>query len=373
MTDMNINDATSEQLGAAITAQRGHVQALAFVAKGGAGLSSVLHNIWKAKSLERQGKLSVLVYLFNTYTESELSGIPVVGTKKGESGNKPYDRYTTQAKTDSGMKSVPGSWYTDAIRATAESKWIDTVAAWCDGNEEVKPENIPDGIEPKTIRAAELKAEMLKARQDMRAGLVGGCQLYLHSEEISAINPDRIKVKMPIRGDKETGLLVLGGSNMVRLVDPMDGGEDERILTVSEFLALDPAKLVGPGKDQTIKSLMDTKARKPRVTGADKAKGKGAQDIKVPSTVEPFLNICNIVATALDNGTDHGRNLESALLAKFTAKGDAGDDAVMTVGTVCLAFDNLWTLIQDRYNAIAAQRASAMNAKAAAERQAKAG
>lgn len=373
MSDMNIDNATSEQLGAAITAQRGHVQALAFVAKGGAGLSSVLHNIWKAKSLERQGKLSVLVYLFNTYTESELSGIPVVGTKKGESGNKPYDRYTTQAKTDSGMKSVPGSWYTDAIRATAESKWIDTVAAWCDGNEEVKPENIPDGIEPKTIRAAELKAEMLKARQDMRAGLVGGCQLYLHSEEISAINPDRIKVKMPIRKDAETDQLVLGGSNMVRLVDPMDGGEDERILTVSEFLALDPAKLVGPGKDQTIKSLMDTKARKPRVTGADKAKGKGAQDIKVPTQVEPLLNVMNVVSTALDNSTDQGRNLESALLARFASKGDNRVDAIKTVGTLCLAMDNIWTIIQDEYNKINADEQRAKNERARLERVAKTG
>jgi len=368
MTDMNIENATAEQLGAQITAQRGHVQALAFVAKGGTGLSSCLHNIWVAKSLERQGKLSVFVFLLNNYSEDERAGIPVVGSKKGESGNKPYDRYTTQVKTDTGMKSVPGSWYTDAIRATAESKWIDTVASWCDGNEEHRPDNIPADVkEPKTVRASEFKAEMLKARQDMRAGLVGGCQLYLHSEEISAINPDRIRVKMPIRKDAETGNLVLGGSNMVRLVDPMEGGEDERILTVSEFLALDPAKLKGPGRDQTIKTLMDTKARKPRGSGTGAA-GKGAQDIKPPTTVEPFLNLCNVMATALDNGTEQGKTLETQLLAKLAAKDS--DDTVMTVGTVCLAFDNLWTLIQDRYTAIAAKRAAAMNDKARLERKA---
>lgn len=361
-----LNTASSEQLGEQIKAQRGHVQALAFVAKGGAGLSAVLHDIWRAKSLERQGRLSVFVYLLNTYTDDERSSIPVVGTKKGESGNKPYDRYTTQVKAESGMKSVPGSWYSDAIRATDESKWIDHVAAWCDGNEETRPENIPDGIEPKTIRAATFKAEMLKARQDMRAGLVGGCQLYLHAEEIGSINPERIAVKMPVLMNKETGKLMLGGSNMVRLVDPLpQGGEDDRILTVSEFLALDPAKLKGPGKDQTIKTLMDTKARAPRSSGKGAA-GKGQQDIKPPTQVEPFLNLCNVMATALDNGTDQGKQLETQLLAKLAGKNS--DDTVMTLGTVCLAFDNLWTLIQSRYTEIASKRAAALNEKARLER-----
>lgn len=370
MTNTDINTASPEQLGAQITAQRGHVQALAFVAKGGTGLSSVLHDIWKAKSLERQGRLSVFVFLLNNYSESERSGIPVVGTKKGEAGNKPYDRYTTQVKADSGMKSVPGSWYTDAIRATSESKWIDTVAAWCDGNEETRPDNIPEGIEPKTVRAAELKEEMLKARQDMRAGLVGGCQLYLHSEEISAINPDRIRVKMPIRRNAETEQLVLGGSNMIRLVDPMEGGEDERILTVSEFLALDPAKLVGPGKDQTIKSLMETKARKPRTSGKGAA-GKGAQDIKPAANIEGVFTLCNVLATSIDVDTEQGNKVNTAVLTRIATKGELGDDAVETIGRVCIAMDNYWTLIEARYHEIQARKARALNEKAVQERTAR--
>lgn len=365
MTDMNINSATSEQLGAAITAQRGLVQALAFIAKGGSGLSSILHDVWKAKAAERKGPLHVIVYLLNNYTDDELQAIPVVGSKKGESGNKPYDRYTTQVKGETGMKSVPGSWYTDAIRATSESKWIDDVVAWCDGKEEVRPEGVPEDMKPETVPAAELKAEMLKARQDMRAALVRGCQLYLHLEEINSINPERIKVKMPMRKDPTKGELVLSGSNMIRLVDPIEEGkDDERILTVSDFLALDTDKLTGMGKDQTLTTLMNTKARKPRATGSNVA-GKGAQDIKTPSDVGGFVNIANVTATSLDDLTDQGKNLVTKLYAAIAVK---NEEVIMAIGALCMATDGLWNVVEGPYNQILANRASALNTKAQQER-----
>lgn len=372
-TDMNIENVTAEQLSTVMTAQRGHVQALAFARIGGNGLSTVLHNVWKTKSLERKGKLNVLLYLINNYSEDQLAAIPVVGSKKGESGNKPYDRYTTQVKSDAGMKSVPGSWYTDGVRATTEFAFLESIVSWCDGNEEVRPFDpadfdLPDTIAPKTIQAAELRADMVKAKQDMRAGLVGGCQLFLHLEEINGINPDRIKGKMPFRKDAVSEQIVLGGSNMVRLVDPMDGGEDERILSVSEFLALDPAKLAGPSKDQTLTTLMNTRARKPRGSGAGK-QGKGKEDIKVPTTVDQIINLFNIGATALDNATDEGQKLEAALLARIASKGDNRKEAIKSIGAMAFAIDNLWTLVKAEYTQITSDERRAMDAKVELERK----
>lgn len=369
MSDMNIENVTSEQLSGVITAQRGHVQALAFARKGGTAMSALLHTIWTTKAEERKSPLSVFLFIENTYSDEEKARIPVPGTKKDEAGNKPYDRYSTTANTGDGKKTVPGSWFTDTVRANTEYQEVEHLIACCDDvNTEGCPQNIKD---MGTIARRDYKVLMQKAKQDMRTGFVRGCKLYLHAEEISAINPERIRVKMPFRVEKDGDnqpTLVMGGSTNIRVQDPTDEMED-LIYSVSEFLALDTAKLQGPMSAQTIKTLEATKARAPR--GSNKNKGKGQQDIKVPTALQPFLNICNIVSTALDNGTDQGRNLESQLLAAFAAKGESGDDAVMTVGTVCLAFDNLWTIIQDRYNGIAAKRAAAMNTKAAAERAAK--
>jgi len=51
MTDLNV-DTTSQT----ITAQRGHVQALAFARKGGAALSHLLGGIATAKETERRAQ-----------------------------------------------------------------------------------------------------------------------------------------------------------------------------------------------------------------------------------------------------------------------------------------------------------------------------
>lgn len=366
---MNIETVTAEQLSGVITAQRGHVQALAFARKGGAAMSALLHTIWVTKAEERKSPLSVFLFIENTYTDEEKARIPVPGTKKDDAGNKPYDRYSTQVNTGDGKKTVPGSWFTDTVRADSEFQNVEHLIACCD---DVNTEGCPQSIKDMgTIARRDYKVLMQKAKSDMRTGFVRGCKLFLHAEEISQINPERIRVKMPFRVEKDDNnqpVLVMGGSTNIRVQDPTDEMED-LIYSVSEFLALDMAKLQGPMSAQTIKTLEATKARAPR--GSNKDKGKGQQDIKMPTTLQPFLNLCNVISTSLDNGTEQGRNLESQVLAAFASKGENRKETIKTVGAVALAFDNMWSLIQSEYNQIMADEQRATNEKARLEREAR--
>lgn len=367
-TDMNIDTVTDAQLSGVITAQRGHVQAMAFARKGGAAFSALLSGIWHAKAEERKSPLSVFLYVENTYTDDEKAAIPVVGSKKGETGNKPYDRYSTEIKTTDGKKTVPGSWYTDSVRYSDEYHSIEHIIACCD---DTTTEGCPADIAAMgAIARRDHKVLMQKAKSDMRTGFVRGCKLWLHAEEISAINPERIVVKMPFRqekGDNNQPVLVLGGSTNIRVKDPTDEFEDE-IYSVSEFLALDPAKLVGPSNVQTIKTLAATKARAPRTKGKGKDK---AQEIKVPTTVEPLLNICNVLSTSLDNGTEQGRALESLVLSRIAPKANGRTETIKTLGAAALALDNIWNLIGNDYNQIIADETRAANEKTRLERAAK--
>lgn len=355
MTEMNIVDTNPESTSNAIKAQKGHVQALAFARKGSTALSSLLSGIAIAKATERMGAIQTMLFLETTYSDDEQSAIPVVGSKMGETGNLPYDRYTSTVQTADGPRKVPGSWYTDAVKATDYAHYIAERIQFCeDATVAGCPEDISNmGTGERAVEKKRLRVML----SDMRTALTKGAMLLHQAAEIAAVNPDRIKVKMPIRmekGDDGKPVAKVFG-NLIRLQDPA-GELEDKVLTVSQFTALKPDKIEG---EKTIVSLEKTGNRAPK----SKLKTKGKQDIAVPNTVEGFLNLCNVISTAIDNGTDEGRALESKLLAEFAKAGDKGDDAAVTVGTACLAFDNMWTIIEARVNGINARKAAALNSK----------
>jgi hypothetical protein len=337
-----------------ISAIRGHAQALKFVAVGGAELSDMLASIATRKEGERRGPIEVALFLVTHFVDDEgVHSIPVPGSKKETAGNNPYDKYSTTVKTSDGTKQVPGSWYTDVVKNTAEAKAIYERLDLCGGGEG-SPKDIND-MSPGE-RAMEKKRLGDRIR-DMRAALVRGAGLFLHADEISALNPTAIKVKMPWKTvDGKRNIY----ANTIRLQDPTGEFEDE-IFTVSEFLRLDLSKLVGPGSAQTIKTVAATKARAPKT---DKAKGKGKNDIVVPTTVEGLLNLFNIAGTSIDTNTEQGNKLSAALMAACSGKN--GDDVVETIGDFALAIDAIWTTIDKRYNAIKQAKAAKLNVKTAA-------
>lgn len=380
--DMNV-DTNPESTSQTITAQRGHVQALAFARKGGAALSALLDSIAKRKEEERRGPAEMFLFLETNYTEGEQSAIPVVGSKQGETGNKPYDKYTSEVQTKDGKKKVPGSWFTDAVRATdAYSRAID-IKSWCD---DIKYVNEAGAECPEYIsnmgtgeRAVE-KQRMVDWIKNMRTGLTKGAMLFHHVAEISTLNPARIKVKMPFRNQKnlttgENEVVVIGDT--IRLQDP-DGEIEDKVFSVSQFNALRPAKLpIVKDKDDatkldksgwTITALEKTADRAPKNSG----KGKGNKTtIAVPTTVEALLNMFNIISTAIDTETEAGKMLHSKVLAACAAPGDKGDDVVETIGDfVTKVDDDVWTVINARYNGIKTKKSQALNQKAALQNKA---
>lgn len=380
VTQEEAEDLSPESTHRTIIGSRGHVQAMAFARKGGAAFSGLLGSIATAKETERKGPIEVMLFFETHFDDEERASIPVPGSKKEEAGNKTYDKYTTTVDTKDGKKKVPGSWFTDVVKTTPEWEAIEERRGLIDG----------DGDAPHDVLAMRKTGEALMEKKrlsqrvsDMRTALVKGAMLWHHAEEVSAINPERIRVKMPFKkmyvidadGNKikmddgtenfVTELRVTG--NTIRLQDPAAEFED-KVYTVSEFLALKPGKLVGKTEDQTIVTLEATKARAPK---SDKKKGKGKQEIAIPTSVEQLLNLFNVGATALDSETDQGAKLSAALMAAYSTPGEKGDDIVETVGDFALGVDAHWTVISARYYQIKAAKAAALNSKAQSERDKK--
>jgi hypothetical protein len=331
-----------------LSAVRGHAQALKFVEQAGSSLSKVLSAIADAKDAERRGPLSVFLFLAENFEDDEtgVHSIPVPGSKKGETGNDPFDKYTTTVKTQDGEKKVPGSWYTDVVKNSEEGKRIEELLPLVDGGD-----GAPEVYQNMGFGERKMEKQRLRDRiRDMRTALVKGAMLYLHAYKINQLNPDRIKVKMPFKQGKIF-------ANTIRLVDPAEEIET-KVFTVSEFLRIDLSKLTGKDEDQTITSLENTKSRAPKTK--DK---KGQQSIAVPTNVETLLTLGNVFSTAIDENTAEGEKLKAKLLAKLSAPGKEGDDAVETLGDFAMVIDDLWTTFSDRYHKIKKAKATATNQK----------
>lgn len=351
---MDLNVDTTHQT---IVAQKGHVQALAFARKGGAALSALLGNIATSKETERRGPLMAMLFLDVNFSDDEKAAIPVVGSKQGETGNLPYDRYTATVKTQDGERKVPGSWFSDAVKATDEyTGYIQPRIAFLDAG---KGETVPEDI--LRMGAGEKAVEKKRLRDrlgDMRTALTKGAMLMHHVDLINGVNPARIKVKLPFRNQKdgsgEDETVVYG--NTIRLQDPAGELEDD-VFSIGSFLQLDPSKM-DKAKPLDMANLKATAARAPKKPGAT------PNNVTPPTTVEGLLTFFNVMSTALDSETDAGKKLEAALLSACARDGKAGDEVVLSVGTVALALDNIWTVIDQRYGKLKKAQATALNTKA---------
>lgn len=341
-----------------ITAQKGHVQALAFARKGGAALSALLGSIASAKETERRGPIQTMLFLETHFTDEETSAIPVVGSKKEDSGNKPYDRYTSELKTEQGTRKVPGSWFTDVVKSTDEWARINSRIELL---QQGQGEGVPADILSMGTGARKEEIAQLRQRiQDMRTALTRGAMLFHQCEEIRALNPARIAIKLPIfteKGPDGKEVQVVKGT-MVRLVDPAKIVEDE-VVTVGSFLQYDAAAAAKDPDGGTLASLKATASKAP------KKKAGTATAPTVPATLEQVLTLFNVLASGMDNTTDHGKKMESQLLSLLAKEGVEGDEAVIAVGHVCLALDSVWTVISDRYDRITRAKAASLNTKAA--------
>jgi hypothetical protein len=340
-----------------ITARRGHIQALAFARKGGAALGSLLFSIAKRKEEEGKGPIETVVFLLSHYSDEEGHAIPEVGSQEGKTGNRPYDRYTSTIKTADGDRKVPGSWFTDAVKATDEWDALNLRREHCKTGQ---GEGIPADIIAMSPgqRAMEIK-RITDFIKNMRTGLTKGSMLLHQVEKVGALNPARIKVRLPVmqQKDKDGNEVTVVIGNLIRVTDPAGIVQEDEVLTVSQFLQWDVEK-AGKAEDKgSITSLKATATRAPRKGTADKA-GTGTA-YTIPKTLEQTLTLFNCLASALDNGTDAGRMLESKLLSECAKEGPAGDEATVSVGKVCMAADNIWTVIQTRFNTIMAQKAAA--------------
>lgn len=342
-----------------VTAVRGHFQAIAFAKLGGAAMSDLLASIATTKQAERQGPIHMFLFLDTHFNDNEQAAIPVVGSKKEEVGpGMAYDRYTAEVKTADGVKKIPGSVFTDIVKATDEGVRILNRIELLDAGQ---GENIPaDIIALSTSQRLVQKKELRQRLADMRTALTKGAMLFHQVKAISDMNPAKVEVKMPFfneidptTGDEVTKVV----GTTIRLMDPSKVLEDE-LLNVGQIQQYNvaKAKAVDGG---TITSLKATATRAPK-----KKPGAGtATAPTVPTTLEQIKNLFNVLATALDNGTEAGRMMEAKVLAECAKTNKEGDEMVHSVGTVAMAVDNVWNVIGNRFNAANAARAAALNTK----------
>lgn len=345
-----------------VKAFRGHSQAMAFTRQGGRELNNLLFSIAKRKEEEGKGPIEMLVYLS---THFDIADLPVVGSKKGETGNKPYDKYTTEVTTEQGKRNVPGSWYTDAVKST------ETWAELHQRRESIK-QGQGDGVPADIIamkpgdRALE-KKRIERFIANMRTGLTRGSMLWHQVEAIASMNPARVKVRMPTMKQKDQDgneITVVTGS-LIRVYDPADVSDnaEPEVLTVSQFLAWDATKASADPDGGTIASLKATAMRGTKgKAGKDKA-GTGSNYV-APDNLEKVLTLFNVLATGIDSETDEGEKLYAKLLTRVNAGGNEADETIMSIGKVCFALDSLWTIIRPKYTLLQEKKAKTANALA---------
>lgn len=333
----------------AITAYKGHVQAMAFARKGGAAFSALLYGIAKRKEEEGKGPIETMLFLETHFSDEEGHNIPVVGSKKEDSGNKPYDRYTTEVKTADGTRKVPGSWFTDVVKSTE---------AWAVLNQrrehvkQAQGEGVPaDIIAMKPGERAMEKKRIDAFITNMRTALTKGAMLLHQVEAVNTMNPNRVKARLPIMAQKDDAgkevEVVVG--NLIRVYDPTDLSDDAEpeVVTVGSFLQWDPAKAAKDPDGGTIASLKATASKGPKKNKTTLA-GTGANYV-APRNVEETFTLFNCLATGLDQESDHGEKIYAALLTKASGKDKDAREARISIGKVALALDSLWTVIRPAY------------------------
>lgn len=344
-----------------IMAFKGHTQAMAFARKGGAALGALLFSIAKRKEEEGKGPIEMVLFLEQTYSDDEGHNIPEVGSKQGETGNKPYDRYTTEIQTEQGKRKVPGSWFTDAVKST------DVWATLNQRRDHVKTgqgEGVPrDILEMSTSARAMEKVRIDRFIANMRTGLTRGAMLMHQMDRINTMNPERVKAKLPIYSEKDADgkeRLVVRG-NLIRITDPSGIIAEDEIVTVGSFLQYDADKAMKDPDKGTIVSLKATASKAPK-----KKSGTTGKEYVQPTNVEQVLTLFNVLASGIDQEDDAGEKLYASLLTKAAGDGADAREARISIGKVCLACDALWTIIRPAYMRDIEAKAKDAVAKAAA-------
>lgn len=339
-----------------VSANSGHLNALKFAHKGGAAFGAMLFSIALAKQTERKGPIISMLYLESHFDYSE---VPELGSEEGKTGNKPFDRYVTKVK---GSAPIRGSWFTDVVAETPQASEIRKEIAWAQA---AQGPDIPEHILAMgSGRRKEYIEEQRQLLTDMRTALTKGATLWHQLETIGTMNKERVAVKLPVMAQKDANgdeVMVVTGST-IRLYDPAKIDDDE-IVKVGSFLQYDAAAALADPAGATIKTLKATASRDTK--GKTKTNVPGGTNYVEPKTINDMLALFNVLASSLDNGTDHGRKMESQLISACAKPGKEGDEAVISAGKVALALDNVWNVINNRYNALEASKAAALNTKAA--------
>lgn len=350
------NDTNTESTVRTIIAQRGHSQALAFARKGGTALSSLLAGIAKRKEEESKGPIETMHFLETHFSSEEGHRIPVVGSKMGETGNNPYDRYTVEITTSDGKRKVPGSWFTDVVKSTEVWSELNQRREWI---KQAQGEGVPADI--LAMKAGERALEKKRIDQfiaNMRTALTRGAMLLHQVDAVASMNPARVKVKLPLHTFKDDGgkeeERVTG--SLIRLQDPSGIDEEDEVVTVGQFLQYKPELAAKDPDKGTITSLKATAARAPKKKGGSATLGQGTAYV-APSTLEQVLTLFNVLATGIDQESDEGEKVYAKLLSQVSKEGAEGDEAIVSIGKVCLACDALWTIVRPRYMKIAEKKA----------------
>ncbi len=347
----------------AVHALRGHTQAMALARAGGSELNNLLANIARRKEEEGKGPLETLVFLNEHF---DFNDLPVVGSKKGETGNKPYDKYTTEVTTSEGKRNVPGSFYTDVVKS---------LPVWADLHQrrEHCKAGQGEGVPADIIAMSPSDRAMEKKRIDkfianMRTGLTRGSMLLHQWKAIESLNPDRVKVRLPIMRQKDkdgNDISVVVGS-LIRVTDPTNLSDDAEpeVLTVSQFLAWDADKAAKDPDKGTIASLKATATRAPKGAGQGKGKAGTGNVYVAPTTLEKAKELFNALATGIDQESDDGEKLYAKLLTEVAKPTNEAAETILAIGKVCLACDSLWTIVRPKYMLLLEQKAKTANAAA---------
>lgn len=329
-----------------IMAFKGHTQAMAFARKGGDALSNLLYSIAKHKEEDAKGPIQTMLFLETNYSDDEGHMIPVVGSKMGDTGNKPYDRYTSEVMVNGEKKKIPGSWFTDVVKSTTAWATLNQRREWI---KQAQGEGVPDDIlEMKAGDRATEKKRIDNFITNMRTALTKGATLLLLAERVNAMNPERVKVRFPIRTQKNADgkpeQVVFG--NLIRITDPSGIDQEDEVVSVASFLQYKPEKAVLDPDKGTMKSLKATASKAPKKAGP--AAGTGTAYV-VPTTVEQTFTLFNCLASGLDQESDAGEKMYAALLTKASGKDKDAREARISIGKVALALDSLWTIIRPAY------------------------
>lgn len=358
-----MNEQTNEEILAGVHSFRGSSQARAFALKGGSALDGLLYSIAKRKEEEGKGPIETMVFISDNFDEAD---VPVVGSKKGETGNKPYDKYSVPVKGPNGERQEPRSFYTEVVKDTNTWATLNQRREFC---KQGQGEGVPADIIAMTPSERAMEAERIrKFIANMRTALTRGSMLLHQWIAVKTMNPDRVRVRMPVmeQKDKDGNPVNVVTGNLIRVYDPSGADDQEpEVLTVSQFLAWDVTKASAEKDGGTIASLKATATRAPKGAGQGKGKAGTGTAYVQPRTIGDLLTLFNVLASGLDNGTEEGRKMEAQLLTQCAKEGKDGDEATVSVGKVCMAADNVWTVISNRYNGIMAARAAVLNVKKA--------